>query len=170
MSRPEVQAAIDKSHPCELETKESLKADELAMELIHGRHEKREIVNMLRWVIMGCPDVRDGASQKAQPWDIRRFRPNTGSEEWKKNQALQGHLTAGKKDSKTSRYRGVHWGAKQQKWVVQIREPGKRIGTWVGNFKDEDDAAEAYNIAARAIHGEQAFQNQIPSRVGRDFQ
>lgn len=55
MTRPEVQAAIDACHPCTLETDESYVADALAMELIHGRHDKREIVNMIRWVLMGCP-------------------------------------------------------------------------------------------------------------------
>jgi hypothetical protein len=55
MTRPQVQSAIDACHPCTLETDESYAADALAMELIHGRHDKREIVNMIRWVLMGCP-------------------------------------------------------------------------------------------------------------------
>lgn len=55
MTDQEVQAAIDTCHPCELETDESYAADALAMALIHGRHGKREIVNMIRWVLMGCP-------------------------------------------------------------------------------------------------------------------
>jgi|LakMenE18May11ns_1017448.scaffolds.fasta_scaffold9853876_2 hypothetical protein len=55
MTRSQVQSAIDACHPCTLETDESYAADALAMELIHGRHDKREIVNMIRWVLMGCP-------------------------------------------------------------------------------------------------------------------
>lgn len=30
-------------------------ADAIAMELIHKRHDKREIVNVIRWCLMGCP-------------------------------------------------------------------------------------------------------------------
>ncbi len=62
MSREEVQLAIDASHPVEQiadigneATQRCLDADALAMELIHGRLEKRDIVNMLRWALMGCP-------------------------------------------------------------------------------------------------------------------
>jgi len=66
MTRPEVQAAIDACHPCTLETDESYAADALAMELIHGRHDKRAIVNMIRWVLMGCPSENtDSTTQVA---------------------------------------------------------------------------------------------------------
>lgn len=57
MSREEIKAAIDASHPCELETREAYDADALAMELIHGRHDKRVIVNLIRWALMGCPSA-----------------------------------------------------------------------------------------------------------------
>lgn len=65
MTRPEVQAAIDACHPCFVETPESYDADILAMELIHQRHDKRVIVNMIRWVLMGCPEAN--AIGEAQP-------------------------------------------------------------------------------------------------------
>jgi hypothetical protein len=47
--------AIEATHPCRMETPESYQADALAMELIHKRHDKREIVNLIRWCLMGCP-------------------------------------------------------------------------------------------------------------------
>jgi hypothetical protein len=65
MTRPEVQAAIDACHPCTLETDDAYAADALAMELIHGRHDKREIVNMIRWALMGCPSENDEAERQA---------------------------------------------------------------------------------------------------------
>ena len=46
---------IDQSHPVITDSEKSLKADALAMNLIHGRHEKRELVNLIRWCLMGCP-------------------------------------------------------------------------------------------------------------------
>jgi uncharacterized protein (DUF342 family) len=55
MDRLEVHEAIEATHPCRMETPESYAADALAMELIHKRHDKREIVNLIRWCLMGCP-------------------------------------------------------------------------------------------------------------------
>jgi hypothetical protein len=66
MSAEEIQSAIDANHPAHNEsTHEHLEADELAMRLIHGRHGKREIVNLLRWVMMGAPNDQ-AHSQKGQ--------------------------------------------------------------------------------------------------------
>ena len=55
MSNEEITRSIDATHPETLDTSRSLAADQLAMMLIHNRHEKREIVNLLRWLILGAP-------------------------------------------------------------------------------------------------------------------
>ena len=55
MSNEDINRAIDASHPEELDTATSRAADQLAMMLIHNRHEKREIVNLLRWCLLGFP-------------------------------------------------------------------------------------------------------------------
>ena len=60
MSPEDVDAAIAANHPVEVETGKCYIADALAMDLIHARHEKREIVNLLRWVLMGCPSRDPG--------------------------------------------------------------------------------------------------------------
>lgn len=54
MSNEEIQQAIDASHPETLETSRCLAADQLAMMLIHNRHEKREIVNLIRWLLLSA--------------------------------------------------------------------------------------------------------------------
>ena len=63
MTEEAIQPAIDASHPVEqiadlgnLQTQRCLDADALAMNLISGRHSKREIVNMIRWILMGAPN------------------------------------------------------------------------------------------------------------------
>lgn len=64
MNEAEIQSAIDANHPAlDKATHAHLKADALAMKLIHGRHGKREIVNLIRWVLMGAPDVSLPAQQ-----------------------------------------------------------------------------------------------------------
>jgi hypothetical protein len=41
----------------------------------------------------------------------------------------------------TSRYRGVHWDSKRQKWFAQGSRGGKRVA--LGRFDDEDEAGRA---------------------------
>jgi hypothetical protein len=72
MGEAEIQRAIDASHPVEqiadmsnLETQRCLEADALAMNLMTGRHGKRDIVNMIRWILMGAPNETSSPMRRA---------------------------------------------------------------------------------------------------------
>jgi hypothetical protein len=56
-----------------------------------------------------------------------------------------------------SKYRGVCWDKRHNKWAVQITHDGKLLH--LGYFEDEEEAARAYDRAARAQHGETAQLN-----------
>lgn len=58
---------------------------------------------------------------------------------------------------KTSRFKGVSWFAQTKKWQAGIRVSGK--GRGLGYFVNEDDAARAYDAAARREFGRFAALN-----------
>lgn len=62
--------------------------------------------------------------------------------------------------SKPSKYKGVFWYRSRRVWRSTIRANGKIH--LVGQFDNEDDAARAYNIKAKELHGEFACLNIIP--------
>lgn len=69
----------------------------------------------------------------------------------------QNYMNRGKYKDNISGYKGVYWYNK--KWVAQIKVNAKQI--YLGRFKDKEQAAEAYNKAAKKYHGEFARLNNI---------
>lgn len=59
----------------------------------------------------------------------------------------------------TSGYKGVHWEKRLKKWRVKIKENKKIIH--LGLFEKKEVAAQAYNEAAKRIHGEFAWLNPV---------
>jgi hypothetical protein len=74
----------------------------------------------------------------------------------------KGGLRQGKGvERQASKYRGVCWNKSMDKWTAAISDDGKRH--YLGSFEDEEEAARAYDRAARAQHGEKAqrFRMQL---------
>lgn len=92
-------------------------------------------------------DHQDGDGLNNQRWNLRACSG-------RQNQANRRKLKV-----KTSAFKGVHWCKRIGRWVTQIKANGIRLT--IGSFEYEQEAAIAYNIAAKQLFGKFARINQI---------
>ncbi len=75
--------------------------------------------------------------------------------------AISSHQKAGRNHGKTSRFHGVDFIKRSGKWRARIKVFGEQKSRHLGEFNDELEAAEAFNIAAREAYGEHAHVNDL---------
>jgi len=71
----------------------------------------------------------------------------------------KNHFNSPPQKGGSSKYKGVHWDSKSKKWRAQIHLGDRKKS--LGSFKDEEDAALAYNEGAKKYFSEFAHLNKI---------
>ena len=104
----------------------------------------------LHTMVLRLPDGKRVDHINGAGMDCRRInlRPSTQKQNTHNRRPMRGS---------TSKYRGVSWQSRKNKWVAQIDVGGKHYH--IGYFASEDEAAAAYDVEAGRHFGEFARLN-----------
>jgi helix-turn-helix protein len=123
--------------------------DKYAARSVGGRKNKK-MVYMHRLILNANDD-----------WCVDHINGDTFDNR-KKNLRLvtqhENQANSRKHQIKTSVYKGVYWDKSRLKWAAKIKTHDKAV--FLGRFKTEREAAEAYNDAALRLFGQYAFLNE----------
>jgi ribosomal protein L15E len=103
-------------------------------------------LHMLHRVIMGVADKKLVVDHKDHNGlNCRRENLRIATRQ-------QNQFNLHREHPSSSKFKGVAWNKKAQKWIANIRVDGK--SHYLGSFSDEREAADAYRKYALAYHGE----------------
>ncbi len=112
----------------------------------HGRHVR------LHRLIMGEPIGIFVDHINGDGLDCRRINLRLANHS-------QNHMNRQADSRNKSGFKGVNKSPKANRWYAFITKPGERKSSYIGCFKSAEEAAHAYDEAARIFHGKFACVN-----------
>ena len=105
---------------------------------------------LMHRVILGLPDSFEGDHIDGDGLNNTRVNLRVAT-------TSQNHCNSGKRSHNTSGYKGVSWEKSRGLWAAEARMDGRRIRC--GRFATAEEAARAYDRAARELQGDFARLN-----------
>lgn len=71
----------------------------------------------------------------------------------------QNNQNIDKKEGYSSKYKGVSWDKRKEKWIAQSKYNKKKV--YLGSFDDEDEAAKQYDTFVLSYFGKESKTNGL---------
>jgi len=120
--------------------------------LVHSMPERQSSMHSECSVTQTSVGLSLGGDSHSDGGKLRKKR--LGSTELKRGSHKPRYV---KNSNKGSKYRGVCWSASGRSWKASLKYRSKNIH--IGYFKDEEEAARAYDERSLLLHGDDAIVN-----------
>lgn len=114
-------------------------------------HQRRHTIYMHRLILNSPPNL-ESDHRNGDSLDNRRINLRVCTK-------ARNQMNSHKRTGCSSKYKGVSWHSRNQKWRADIQINGKKC--YLGTFANELEAAVIYNSAARKHFGEFARLNIV---------